>query len=83
MQTFYNQTRKRDNTVILIKDSSEKVFGAFCCEQWGISYHFYGIGESFVFEFEEDDIRVFEYTGQNTKIQYSDETSLMIGGGKE
>lgn len=63
MQTFYRNTRHRDNTVILIKDHNDKVFGAYCCEEWKMHKYFYGIGESFVFKFiEEDDIKVFEYT---------------------
>ena len=31
MQTFYSNTKNRDNTVIIIKDDNDKVFGAFCC----------------------------------------------------
>ena len=47
--TFYSNTKDRDNTVILIKDEKGKVFGAYCCEAWRKSLHFYGMGESFVF----------------------------------
>ncbi len=62
MQTFYNNLRSRDNTVILIKDEKDKVFGAFCCQEWRKSLSFYGLGESFVFTFEDDDIIVYQYT---------------------
>lgn len=62
MQTFYKNVKKRDNTVILIKDTNDKVFGAYCCEEWKIHYYFYGRGESFLFKFDDEDIKVFEYT---------------------
>eukprot|EP00347_Sterkiella_histriomuscorum_P022138 403331548 len=82
MQTFYTQLRNRDNTLVLVKDENDRVFGAYCCEEWRIKSGFYGRGESFVFYFDdEEDIKVFSYTGKNERIQYSDETSLMIGGG--
>ncbi|CDW83732.1 oxidation resistance protein [Stylonychia lemnae] len=82
MQTFYNLVRNRDNTLLLIKDLNDRVFGGFCCEEWRIRNSFYGIGESFVFYFDdEEDIRVFNYTGANERIQFSDEKCIMIGGG--
>jgi hypothetical protein len=36
MQTFFNNTKSRDNTLLLIKDQHDKVFGAHCCEAWKI-----------------------------------------------
>jgi hypothetical protein len=46
--------------------------------------HYYGLGESFVFTFKhEEDIEVFNWTGENNKFQNSDETSITIGGGTE
>jgi len=53
MQTFYNNTRHRDNTVIIIQDMKDTIFGAYCCEEWKMKSHFYGTGESFVFKFDE------------------------------
>jgi hypothetical protein len=83
-QTFYNNLRSRDNTVILINDHKGSVFGAYCTEEWRIKSHFYGTGESFVFKFDDDDdIKVFGYTQLNDKVQFSDENCLMIGGGTE
>lgn len=54
--------RNRDNTVILIEDYNKKVFGAYCTEEWRIRSGFYGTGESFVFKFDDDDIKVFGFT---------------------
>lgn len=66
----------------MVKDTDNHIFGAYCCEQWGIGLKFYGIGESFIFKFDEEDIKVYEYTGLNEKIQFSDENCIVIGGGK-
>lgn len=60
--------RNRDNTLLLIKDTDDRVFGAFCCEEWRIKNTFYGTGESFVFSFIDEDIVVYNYTGVNERI---------------
>lgn len=64
MQTFFRNTRHRDNTVLLIKDTNDCIFGAYLCEEWRIHPYYFGIGESFVFKFQdgEEDIKVFGYT---------------------
>ena len=67
--TFYKNTRDRDNTVLLIRDDTGKVFGAYLCEQWRPGMHFYGLGESFVFSFDKDGkVYVSRYSGENEKI---------------
>jgi TLD len=45
--------------------------------------HFYGMGESFVFTFEPVTNRIlaYRYTGENDKIQFSDERCIILGGG--
>jgi len=81
MQTFFNKTKDRDNTVILVQDEQDWVFGAYCCEAWRMSSHFFGRGENFVFTFEKgEDIRVWRWQGGNEQFQFSDEDCLMIGG---
>lgn len=52
MMTFYNLVREHDETIILIKDSQNSVFGAYVNERWHYDKKFYGSGESFVFSFE-------------------------------
>ncbi len=82
LQTFYSKLKKRNNTLILIKDEDNYIFGAYCCEPWHISNYFYGKGESFTFSFkDEDDIKVYNWSGQDLFFQYSDDESIMIGGG--
>lgn len=64
MNTFYSKTHSRDNTVMLIKDDYDHIFGAFCCEQWKPKPGYYGRGENFVFTFEtDDDIKYYSWAG--------------------
>ena len=68
-QTFFNKVMDRDNTVFLIKDTKGKIFGGYFSESWRKANHFYGFGDSFVFNFDEDRIIYpYEYTGANEKI---------------
>jgi len=81
-KTFYRNTRDRDNTVLIMKDDTGRIFGAYLCEEWHPSKYFYGLGESFVFSFDaKAKITVSRYSGANEKIQFSDEKCLIIGGG--
>lgn len=80
--TFYANLKDRDNTVLLAKDTKGKVFGAYCSEAWHKTLHFYGLGESFVFTFnEKKEIQIYSYTGMNEKIQFSNEKCIILGGG--
>jgi len=67
--TFYENVKNRDNTVLLVKDSKGKVFGAYCSEAWRKTLHFYGLGESFIFTFDDNNIiKAFHVSGLNEKI---------------
>lgn len=44
MINFYNQVRERDDTIIIIQDANDCIFGCFTVEQWHKSNHFYGEG---------------------------------------
>jgi hypothetical protein len=53
----------------LVRDSKGKVFGAYCSEAWKKSLHFYGLGESFIFTFDDNKIiKAFHFSGLNEKI---------------
>ena len=75
-QTFYSQVEEQENTVIIIKDENDEIFGCFNAEQWRPTNKFYGNGQSFLFKFDQsgavpqEDQRkqsVFE-NNQQTKI---------------
>lgn len=65
-----------------MRDDGGTVFGAYCSEAWRKTLHFYGLGESFVFNFDVDGIiHAYQYSGANEKIQFSDERCIILGGG--
>ncbi len=82
LHTFYNNTRKYNPTIILVKDTHGRVFGGFASEQWHQSKHFYGTGESFLFSFRKSGtLDVFRWTAANDMIMLSDMERLALGGG--
>ena len=52
MISYYNCLKEHDETIILIKDSEDSVFGAYVNERWHYDKKFYGSAESFVFNFD-------------------------------
>jgi hypothetical protein len=70
-------------TILLIKDTSGKMFGAMLSCPIRVSERFYGTGESKLFSFDEnDDIRVYEWTGVNDYIIKGSTNSVAIGSGE-
>lgn len=43
-QTFYSQLEENENTVIIIKDEFDQIFGCFNAETWRLTNKFYGNG---------------------------------------
>ena len=91
MQTFYHNLKSRDNTVILIKDFDNYIFGAYCSEEWQTKqmpgHVFFGNGENFVFSFHTG-YDIFYYPWNmceeyDEEFQYSDFKSIIIGGGNK
>ena len=82
LQTFFTNAKGSWNTLLFVEDTKGYKFGAYLCEEWSTRKHFYGTGESFLFTFKdtEEDIKVFKWTGYNEHIQFSDDTSIAVGG---
>ena len=53
--TFFRAARGHDNTVLLVKDENNHVFGAFCTTLWELKYRFFGSGENLLFSFFDSD----------------------------
>lgn len=51
MRTFYSKLYKYCPTILIIKDTKGRVFGAYVSEKWKNSKDFYGTGETFLFSF--------------------------------
>ncbi|XP_071964022.1 oxidation resistance protein 1-like isoform X2 [Antedon mediterranea] len=66
--------------LIVVKDTDNRLFGALTNSPMKISDHFYGTGETFLFNFLPD-LTVYKWTGENNFFVKGDIDSLAIGGG--
>lgn len=87
MQTFYSNTEDTQQSVMIIKDQSNNIFGAFLDSKWKAEYHHYaGSNECFVykFHFESNEYSIFEYhhTGEKPYFVQSDYDGITIGAGE-
>lgn len=82
LQTFYKCAHNHSNSLLFIEDSKGFKFGAYLTEEWKVHKHFYGTGESFLFTFKdnEEDVEFYKWSGYNDHIQFSDESSIAVGG---
>lgn len=80
MKTFYLKTDDIKQTIIVIKDDNQHVFGGFLSENIRNSQKFYGTGESFVFTFHNSErIHAFQATMENEFFIYSDNEIIAMG----
>ncbi|GBE60739.1 TLD domain-containing 2, putative [Babesia ovata] len=78
--TFYKNLDGHEHCLIVIKDDNGNVFGTFT-GHIELSYRFYGTAETFVFKFDKGRIRVYRAKGNNKCFVYSNESTIVIGGG--
>lgn len=84
LRSLYRSLSKYEGPVLLmIKDTEQVVFGAFCSCNLQPSESFYGTGETYLFTFKslQDFIR-FPWTGDNQYFIKGDSDSLVIGAGE-
>jgi hypothetical protein len=93
--TFYKKLKDNGPSVMLIKTTTDDLFGAFCSHGWHISGAFYGNGETFVFSFgkvkdaseidtKDKILKKFECwrsTDKTSAFMFSDKDTIAIGGG--
>lgn len=71
MQTLLRKAKGHAPTVLLIRDMSRSVFGAFCSESWRVSQRYFGTGETFVFRVHPDPA-VWKWWWQKSNEQQND-----------
>ncbi len=71
MQTLLRKARGHAPTVLLVRDMSRNVFGAFCSESWRLSPRYFGTGETFVFRVDPDPA-VWKWWWQKSNEQQND-----------
>lgn len=64
--------------LIVVKDTSNNVFGAMSSTKLFQSEHFYGTGESFLFKFTPS-FKVFKWTGENNFFTRGTNESISFG----
>jgi hypothetical protein len=80
LKTFYMKSHDVKNSILIVKDDNQNVFGAYASEEFYSAHKFYGTGESFLFTFfKTERIHCFPSTGSNEHYIYSDEKMLAFG----
>ncbi|KAK5608135.1 hypothetical protein CRENBAI_003846 [Crenichthys baileyi] len=81
LKTLYRNLADVDSPVLLvIKDMDNQIFGAFSTHPFRVSEHFYGTGETFLYNFCPE-IKVYRWTGENSYFVKGNTDSLQMGGG--
>ena len=80
LKTFYNKCQDINNSILVIKDDDDNIFGAYASECFEPNKKFSGTGECFLFTFYKGNkIHVFNSTGINRFFMYCDEEQICFG----
>ena len=80
LKTFYNKCQEINNSILVIKDDDDNIFGAYASENFEPNKNFSGTGECFLFSFYKDNkIHVFNSTGINRFYMYCDNEQIAFG----
>jgi hypothetical protein len=80
LKTFYNKCQDINNSILIIKDDDDNIFGAYASECFEPSRDFCGTGECFLFTFYKGNkIHVFNSTGINRNFMYCDDEQICFG----
>jgi hypothetical protein len=81
LKTFYTKSEGIKDSILIIKDDNQNVFGVYASEEYKNNSHgFYGTGETFLFTFYKTErIHCFPATGSNDYYIYSDDKILSFG----
>ncbi|KAF8490891.1 TLD-domain-containing protein [Gautieria morchelliformis] len=88
LQMFYARCAVRvADTLIAIRDSEDRIFGACMSEQMRLSPGaYYGSGDSFLWKTvthrEQESVEVFKWTGKNDYVLLCEASFISFGGGE-
>lgn len=78
--TFYQKVSDYQQSIIVIEDDMQNVFGAYLSEEIRNSQKFYGTGETFLFSFFKSvKIYCFQSTMENDFFIYTDDEIISFG----
>jgi len=78
MYAFYERLKGCQYTMMLIKDTTNSVFGAYLCEEWHSCDKHYGKSDTFVFREKDGNVEVWGTTQDDSFYQYSGE-NIFVG----
>ena len=70
----------RGPSLLAVLDSNGHLFGGFASESWHVSRHYFGTGESFLYE-AHPTLRVYPWSGANPHFLLAFPDSIAFGGG--
>ena len=80
LKTFYYKCQDINNSILVIKDDENNIFGGYASECFQPTKNFSGTGECFLFTFyKENKIHVFNSTGINRFFMYCDDEQICFG----
>lgn len=78
--SFYAKLQDKGPTIMVVQDTRDNIFGAFCATSWQNSQDIYGNGRAFVFTLRPQ-MKVYPWSGLEASFMYSRHDSVFIGGG--
>lgn len=81
LKTFFEKSEGIQNSILVVKDDSENIFGAYISDYLQIKYsQFYGTAETFIFTFfDTERIHCFPATRINDYYIFSDDKRIAFG----
>ena len=80
LKTLYDKCEGINNSVIIIKDDEDNIFGAYASEVFTPTSKFSGTGECFLFTFYKGNkIHIYCSTGKNDHYMYCDDEHICFG----
>ena len=84
LHTLYHKGAKTSPTLVVIRDTRNRIFGCYATQAWKSSAtRYYGSGESFVFGSRASSTMpiVYKWSRLNSFFQFTSSTFLAMGGG--
>ena len=80
LRSLYRRCRERELPALLIIRTSRNIaLGAFLSHSPAVSDNFYGTGESWLFTFKQETLRIFPWTGENNYIMRAGPDTFIVG----
>jgi hypothetical protein len=80
LMTFFNKTRRKGPSYLIIEDDAGFRFGAYISDSWEPQRSYYGTGECFLFTLYPS-FNVYPWSQLNEYFIYSKEDTIALGGG--